>query len=321
VLAFPLAGFAQAPYQRSSITTNLLGADLFWDTGTKQLTSTNGFNTGGHVSAAAAVRGAAGQFTNTLTLLFGTANTLLKLDVSNGAASVANGVGVLTNDGSGGFGWSTNIAGGGTNTTNTVVNSTTVNATTVNVTSNTFNVGKGGHLTISSNLTVLQVGPSKLVRTDSGTNLAAVIVGTGLAFDGTTLSSPIPTNFPNAIFTNYVQMPWTTLTMTGSNVSTIDLSAGSAFKLLATNKCFFGAPTGLPGTNLAQSFQIAIQQDSTGARTVMFTNSAWVMNNAGTSTNATPTINTNSSGLTVLSFVTSPFSSTQVYGVSTTIGP
>jgi len=54
---------------------------------------------------------------------------------------------------------------------------------------NIFNVAKGGHLTVYSNLTVLQAGPSKLLRTDSNTNVASTTIGNGLAFDGTTLYS------------------------------------------------------------------------------------------------------------------------------------
>ena len=293
------------------------------------------------------------------------------------------------------------VSGGGS--TNPVNNfyatnqySTNVFAQTINTVTNIYNVAKGGHLEISSNFTVLKVGPSKLVRTDSGTNLAPVTVGTGLAFDGTTLyptnlvdaqintlaatkltgtistnqlpaldadlgnlaatittgdliqyngthlirlpaSTPgyvltangagaastyqlaaIPTNFPNAIFTNYIQMPWTTLTMTGSNVSTVDLAAGSMFKLTLTNNAFINVPSGLPGTNLAQTIQIHVAQDGTGVRTLTLTNAGWVLSGSGTSTNAVPAIATNANAVSVLTFSTSPFSSTLLYGVLAT---
>jgi len=120
---------------------------------------------------------------------------------------------------------------------------------------------------------------------------------------------------------NAVRMPWTTLTMTGSNVSTIDLNAGSYYKLVLTNDAFFGAPSNLPGTNTAQTIQIALQQDGTGARVVTMTNSAWMLSGSGTSTNAVPFITTNANGVSVLTFVSSPFSATKLLGVAAAIGP
>src|SRR5439155_22652879 len=110
-------------------------------------------------------------------------------------------------------------------------------------------------------------------------------------------------------------------TISGSNISAINLGAWSMYKITLSTNAFFGAPTGFPGTNTSQSIQIALIQDSTGGRTVTFTNSAWLINGAGSSTNATPTINTNASGITILSFVTSPFSANQLLGVPTTIAP
>jgi hypothetical protein len=128
-------------------------------------------------------------------------------------------------------------------------------------------------------------------------------------------------NHNTLIVTNYVQLPWTTLTMSGSNVSAVNLAAGSMFKLTLTNNAFFVAPTGLPGTNLSQSIQIHLLQDGTGTRTVTMTNSSWLLAGLGASTNAVPTINTNANGVTVLTFVTSPFSSTLLYGVPTAFTP
>jgi len=122
------------------------------------------------------------------------------------------------------------------------------------------------------------------------------------------------------VVTNYVRMPWTTLTMTGSNVSSIDFAAASMFKLTLTNDAFFVAPSNLPGTNSAQTIQVHVLQDATGTRTLTMTNSAWVMAGSGTATNAVVALNTNANSVTVLTFVTSPFSATQVYGTLVTPG-
>ncbi len=128
-------------------------------------------------------------------------------------------------------------------------------------------------------------------------------------------------NHNTLIVTNYVQMPWTTLTLSGTNVSALNLAAGTMFKLTLTNNAYFGVPSGLPGTSLAQSIQLFLLQDGTGTRTVTMTNSAWILAGSGASTNAVPTINTNANGVTVLTFVTSPFSSTLLYGVPTAFTP
>jgi len=122
------------------------------------------------------------------------------------------------------------------------------------------------------------------------------------------------------VVTNYVRMPWTTLTMTGSNVSSIDFAAASMFKVTLTNDAFFVAPSNLPGTNSAQTIQVHVLQDATGTRTLTMTNSAWVMAGSGTATNAVVALNTNANSVTVLTFVTSPFSATQVYGTLVTPG-
>jgi hypothetical protein len=324
----------------------------------------------------------------------GSANTLAIWSGTNLLGYIINGVGILTNDGAGNFGYTTNLAIDLTINNLTVTNLTLI---TVNNTTNLFSVAKGGHLTVNDIFTLLPAGPSKLLRTDVSTNVVAATIGPGLLFDGTTLypsnlvnaqidtldtskittgtlstnrlpalnadlgnlaatittgdllqydgshlvrlpastagyvltangagaastyqPAAIPTNFPNAIFTNYVQMPWTTLTMTGSNVSTINLAAGSMFKLTLTNNAFIGAPSGLPGTNLAQTIQIHVAQDGTGVRTLTLTNAGWVLSGLGTSTNAVPAITTNANAVSVLTFSTSPFSSTLLYGVLAT---
>ncbi len=123
------------------------------------------------------------------------------------------------------------------------------------------------------------------------------------------------------IVTNALKMPFTTLTMSGSNVSAMDFNAASMWKVTATNDMFIGAPSNLPGTNLNQTAQLFILQDGTGGRIVTFTNSAWLISGSGASTNATPTIQTNAGSQTIVTFSTSPFSATKVYGVVTPFAP
>jgi len=127
------------------------------------------------------------------------------------------------------------------------------------------------------------------------------------------------------IVTNAVQMPWTTLTLSGTNVSAVNLAAGSMFKLTLTTNAFFVAPTGLPGTNLSQVIQIHLLEDGTGTWGITMTNGAsgngWLLAGSGASTNQVPTINTNANGVTILTFVTSPFGSTKLYGVPTAYAP
>lgn len=123
------------------------------------------------------------------------------------------------------------------------------------------------------------------------------------------------------IITNYVRFPFHTLTLTGTNVSAVSLTNAMAFKLILTGNAFFAAPTDFPGTNLLQTIQLHLQQDSTGSRSIMFTNAAWVLAGSGESTNAQPTINTNANGVTILTFASSPFFSGKLYGVPTAFTP
>jgi hypothetical protein len=122
------------------------------------------------------------------------------------------------------------------------------------------------------------------------------------------------------VFTNFARFPWTTLTMSGSNVSSIDFAAGSYFRLVATNNAFLTAPSNLPGTNVAQVIQFAFIQDGTGTRTLTVTNGSWLLSGSGTSTNQVVPVNTNANATTYLTFVTSPDSATKVHGVPAAIG-
>ncbi len=204
----------------------------------------------------------------------GSVNALVIWLTTNSQSYIVNGVGMLTNDGSGHFGFTTNLS------QDLIINNLTINS---NLTVNS--------ITINSNLTILNSTTTSNLFYVSG--------------KGNTL-----------IITNYIQYPWTTLTMSGSNVSTIDLT-NSMFKLLLTNNAFINIPTSFPGTNVVQTFQVHFIQDGTGTRTVTLTNSAWVISGSGTSTNAVLSITTNANAVSVLTFVTSPFSATKVYGITT----
>ena len=129
------------------------------------------------------------------------------------------------------------------------------------------------------------------------------------------------TNNSTLTITNYVRMPFTTLTYSGTNASTVDFAAGSAFKMLLTNDVFFGAPSNLPGTNYLQTIQIWFVQDGTGGYAPTFTNGSWVISGSGTSTNGVGGITTNANAISILTFATSPFSATKVAAVTTPLGP
>lgn len=119
------------------------------------------------------------------------------------------------------------------------------------------------------------------------------------------------------IITNDLLFNWATLTLSGTNVSAVNLTNASLFKLTLTTNGFLPEPINFPGTNQGAVFQLHIAQDGTGSRSLTATNSAWVLSGSGTSTNAVLALNTNANAVTVLTFATSPFNATKVYGVVT----
>lgn len=170
------------PILRNSLNTNTLGTKLVWNPSTSflDITGVNGgfsvISNGITVVMISPIPGGNGLPALNLEQYLQFSSTTNRLTISSTNTLLLDGVPLVT---------------GSTTTTNTVINSTTINSTTINVTTNSFTVGKGGTLVITNAVTVLQVGPSVIVRTDSSTNLAATTIGTGLAFDGTTL---YPTN-------------------------------------------------------------------------------------------------------------------------------
>ena len=119
--------------------------------------------------------------------------------------------------------------------------------------------------------------------------------------------------------TNNVLFPWTTLTLTGTNVSQMNLT-NTAFKLTLTANGFIGTPTGFPSSNLLHTFQLHVLQDATGSRSLTITNGTFIMAGSGTSTNAVASLNTNAGAVTVLTFASSPFDSSKIHGVVTALG-
>ncbi len=165
---------------------------------------------------------------------------------------------------------------------------------------------------ITTNLTVLN---SLTVSNISVTNITVqnnLVVSNLYTVNG---------NHNTMIITNAVRMPWSTLTLTGTNVAQIDLNAGSMFRVYLAANAYFGTVANHPGTNTSQTIQIALIENGTGAHTVTMTNSTWFLNASGASTNAVVTINTNANAITLLTFVTHPTNSVALVGVPTTIAP
>lgn len=191
--------------------------------------------------------------------------------------------------------------------------------------------GPGLAFTLQSNVGLARLEDTTLSVVAGGSVIAGFGNGANGSYDGLKLAHLKATNdittadlFASSsaavntlVVTQAATFAWTTLTMSGSNVSAISLSSGSLFKLRLTNDGFLVAPTGFPGTNFGGMFQVHIEQDSTGGRSLTATNGSWVISGSGTSTNAVLAVNTNSAAVSVLTFSTSPFTSTKVYGVLT----
>lgn len=114
------------------------------------------------------------------------------------------------------------------------------------------------------------------------------------------------------IVTQYVRMPYATLTMSGSNVSTVNLASNTFFKLTLTNDGYITTPTGLPGVTHAQTIQIMVVQDGTGGRTLTWTNGSWKFP-GGTA----PTMSSAANAVDIYTFVNSPFNAAYMLGVQT----
>lgn len=98
------------------------------------------------------------------------------------------------------------------------------------------------------------------------------------------------------------------LSMSDTNVDQINLGSEMFYWLELTNNGYMPAPTGAPGTNLAETIQIVVRQG--GGHTL-----DWATNWFGSATNS-PTITTNANTIEVFTFLTSPLSSTELFGVN-----
>ena len=125
------------------------------------------------------------------------------------------------------------------------------------------------------------------------------------------------------IVTQYFRLPFQTMTYSATtNLTAIDLSTASAFKLTLTNNAFLPAPAGLPGTNQLQTIQMHVQQDATGARTLILTNSSWIVAGISEAANASVPITTNANAISILTFATTPFGTgNKLYLVNTAFTP
>jgi len=218
----------------------------------------------------------------------GTNNTLTKWTGTNSIGSVANGTGILTNDGAGGFGWSTDI-GSESNPINNFYS-----------TNNFFISGKGNTLVITQTLTV------------SGQYVYPLVPGTGITFatnnigtGQTNLTISATATGGDTTATNIV-----TLTMTTTNVSAMDFSLvqrGGVFKLVLTGNGYIGAPTGIANTSFSHAF-LMVQQPSTGTCVLTFTNlycfSEGVM----------PVLDTNNGSVSVIELVSDVFTNGLIHG-------
>jgi hypothetical protein len=284
-----------------------------------------------------------------LTLSYATASTLPILNGSKGLVSLANAVGMLTNNGSGGFGFTTNLT-----TDITVNNITTTNLTVQNSITlkgkqlgsthfNGTNVYPTVNFTNSATVTWAFDGSSNITATASGTTVSvnatnvttpnlqdsatvtwaksgsnliatASASGTTVSVNGTNVSTPnwkdtSDITYALASSTNiqpsFAAQSFNAITFSSStNLNAMDCSLGNslmaAYKCSLTNNAYFTTPTSVPTT--PKLFQIWFQQDSTGTRTVTFTNGFYKFPGG-----VVPTVDTNANAVTLVTFATNPF--------------
>jgi len=247
-----------------------------------------GSGTDGNIILTAGTAGVV-DVANSLVLDTVTASTLLKADSGQIVASIANAVGILTNDGAGGLGFSTNISQA--------------------ITINNFTVT---NLTVQSNLVVnqsIKLQGKELGSTHiNGTNVFPVVNITNTAsvtwaVSGSNITATASGGDTTA--TNVV-----TLTMTGTNVSAMDydlVKRGGIFKLVMTGNAYIGAPQNVTTASKSEAW-LQVMQPSTGTCVLTFTNlycfSEGVM----------PVIDTNNSSVSVFQLVSDVFTNGLVHG-------
>ncbi len=139
---------------------------------------------------------------------------------------------------------------------------------TITVTTNLFSIAKGGHLTISTNITIMTNAsltfsnlpwPSVMVVGANGDLTNANL--SGLTLSGNTLT---------AISASPVV---TALTYSSATNVTMSAAGGTNFTLEVTNTVFMAAPLNPPGAASPQTcWTITFRENATGAHAITWTN-------------------------------------------------
>jgi hypothetical protein len=335
LLCSSLNTFGQAPYQRNSATTN---------NPAKIYVTFSGPGVGGQVLSPVFA-----DSTNVLWQLDGSFTDvhlhLTNLPGSSASAPINNfyatnifatNITVLNNLYASNF-FSTNVV---IQNNLTVSNITVTNVTIQNnlTTSNLFYVsGKGNSLVVTQ---TLQVSGQYVYPLAAGTGITLTTnnIGTGqtnvtiaASSSGTTVSLNA-TNVTTPNFQDTATVTWAksgsnitatasggdttatnivTLTMTGTNVSSMDyslVSRGGAFKLVLTGNAYIGAPANVANTTLTKAW-LMVQQPSTGTCVLTFTNGFYAFPYG-----QTPVIDTNGGAVAVFEFVSDVFTNGLVHG-------
>jgi len=188
---------------------------------------------------------------------------------------------------------------------------TNITAVTINNTTNIFNVAKGGHLTVSTNITIQTnatltlsnlPAPSVLVLGTNRNVANATLNGLTLGDDNTLTATG---GGGDTTGTNIVA-----LTQAGTNAAQMDWSLvarGGVFKLALTNNAYFGTPANVANTSFKQCWLI-VQQPGTGTCLVTFTNGQFSTPEGSTLIN-----DTNNSAVTVYQMISDVFTNGLVH--------
>src|SRR5437762_157514 len=152
----------------------------------------------------------------------GANNALVIWLTTNSQSFISNGIGMLTNDGSGNFGYTTNVTQDITYNNINSTNITTVNNTT---TSNLFYItGKGNTLTVTNALNLISLGTNKLLRIGADGAVTNIANSSGVLTNDGSGGFSWTTNVSSGGSSSgaSVWIPNTALTYSGSTNITID---------------------------------------------------------------------------------------------------
>jgi len=261
----------------------------------------------------------------------GTNNALVIWLTTNTQSFIPNGIGMLTNDGSGNFGYTTNLAQNIIINNLTATNLTVVNALTVsniittnisvvnnlyssnffvtnvtvqnNLTTSNFYAVNGNHntLIVTNALSLTSLGTNKLLRIGSNGAVTNIANGSGvLTNDGSGGFSWVTVSGGSSGASVWV--PNTALTYSSGTNVTIDGSGGTNFFLNVTNTTFFVTPSNIPASSSSNtSFTVYFKMVTAGSA-VTWTNGSFKF--PGNS-QFQPT--TNANAVSWVSFSMSPF--------------